>query len=207
MKKLEDDLIAQQNKELNAELDRLFRPVPDSVYTAHYRVDTAIESLEKVSLDYGAPLDLNPDFQRGHVWTQNQQEEFILAMFRKVLPESAMVIQFNCRNWNTFDKETGKEDLPKGFQCLDGLQRLTAMDRFLKNEISVKGIYASELAGSKYSMKRPFYQFRVNVFAYETKKEVLEHYLAFNSGGTVHPESEIQRVRSMLKSLGPNSSM
>jgi len=207
MKKIEDDATGQQYKSLNAELDNLFQPVPESVYTAHFRVDTAIASLEKISLDYGAPLDLNPDFQRGHVWTQNQQEEFILAMFRKVLPENAMVIQFNCRNWNTFDKETGKEDLPKGFQCLDGLQRLTAMDRFLKNEISVKGIYASDLAGSKYSMKRPFYQFRVNVFAYETKKEVLEHYLAFNSGGTVHPESEIQRIRSMLKGLNSSPSI
>ena len=42
---------------------------------------------------------------------------------------------------------------------------------------------------------------RFQVFSFQYKKEILDYYLAFNDGGTVHTQEEIDRVRDMRKEL------
>jgi hypothetical protein len=41
-------------------------------------------------------------------------------------------------------------------------------------------------------------RFSWNIAGLKTRKEVLEWYLNFNSGGSVHTEQELQKVRDLL---------
>ena len=179
-------------------LDSAFKPLAEPLYTVDMEASRAYRQLSSMSLDYGGPLDLTPDYQRGHVWSEAQQKDFIAAIFRRAVPESAMVLQFNCSNWDTFDEVVPNADLPKGLQCLDGLQRLTAFTRFANNEIDVAGLYADDLSNSRYALSRGLIQFRVNIYSFHTRREVLEHYLAINAGGTPHSPAKIERVKGLL---------
>ncbi len=80
------------------------------------------------------------------------------------------------------------------FVCVDGLQRLTAMRRFLRNEIKVFGAYYNEFDEIPNSISLIFC-----VNNLKTRKEVLKWYLEMNTGGTVHTEEEIIKVKLMLE--------
>jgi len=98
------------------------------------------------------------------------------------------VIYFNSPSW--------MGDYSHPLQCVDGLQRLTALIRFLKDEIKAFGYYYSEYEGhpSHHSMT-----LKVNINSLQTREEVLEWYLQFNSGGTIHSEDELNKVRKLLE--------
>ncbi len=201
VKKRYDQMPAQLPEDLrlkNAQVETILRPIAQERYSAHSAMRGFVERVQKWSEDYGGPLDMNPDFQRGHVWTEEQQKHFILNMLRGAIPESGFVIQFNCPNWENFDY---RGELPSGFQCIDGLQRVTAVSRFLNDELEVGGLVASDLNGSSYSLARSSHRFIMQIYAFESKADLLEHYLSINTGGTPHSEAEIRRVQNMLKGL------
>jgi len=131
-------------------------------------------------------LELNPDFQRGHVWNEEQQIAFVEFMLRG--GKSAKVIYFNHPGW--MDDWKGNRNMV----CVDGLQRLTACMRFINNEIPVFGHYYKEFEGwMPLDIDLLF-----NVNNLKTKAEVLIWYIEFNTGGTVHTEEEINRVKELL---------
>ena len=80
------------------------------------------------------------------------------------------------------------------FVCVDGLQRLTAIRRFLQNEIPVFGSKYSEYTDSLRSSTTV----RVHVNDLKSREEVLRWYLEMNAGGTPHSKKEIQRVKDLL---------
>jgi hypothetical protein len=41
--------------------------------------------------------------------------------------------------------------------------------------------------------------FKIHIARLQTRKEVLDWYVNFNSGGTVHPKKEIDRVKKMIE--------
>ena len=79
--------------------------------------------------------------------------------------------------------------------CVDGLQRFTAIKRFINNEIQVYGSYYKEFEDSV----RVSLNMKININCLQTKKEVLEWYLQINEGGTPHTKSEIDKVKNLLK--------
>lgn len=166
------------------------------VREAAYEVDTlwhmAQRQFDQLAEGYGA-VDMNPDFQRGHVWTQDQQERYIEAAMRGTLASSGRLLQFNCPNWNF---EPHDPALPPGIQCLDGLQRYTAVQRFMAGEIQAFGLPIETFYGTAFDPKR--FRFRIAVFNYRTRAEVLQHYLDLNGGGTPHAPEEIARVKALL---------
>ena len=138
-------------------------------------------------------LDLCPDFQRGHVWSAEQQRHFIENCLRAVVPTSAFLIQFNCSEWGDPDPES---DLPVGLQCVDGLQRYTAVTEFVKGNVKPFGFTANELAGTQFSPKRMC--MKVAIHGFTKRADLLSQYLALNAGGTPHSAAEIARVRALL---------
>lgn len=130
-------------------------------------------------------LNMNPDFQRGHVWTEAQQIAFIEFFLRG--GKTGRVIYLNNPEWNHKNKDY------KEYVCVDGLQRYTAIKRFVNNEIKVFGSYYSEFED------RQTATMRLNVNDLQTRKDVLKWYIEFNSGGTVHSEEEINRVKKILE--------
>lgn len=183
---------AEYNRK-NAELDAIIRPLPRAVYEVDMEWRYFIDGFEEWAADYGV-LEMNPDFQRGHVWTPDQQRHYIENIMRGVVTSGGMHIQFNCPNWDN-DKYEG--DLPRGLQCIDGLQRITAVREYLEGRVKPFGLSLDEIKGSRYAPVRGVYRFRVGIHAFEKKSELLAHYLALNAGGTPHSAEEIARVRAM----------
>ncbi len=129
----------------------------------------------------GAPIDLNPDFQRGHVWTEAQQVAWLEFFMRD--GETGHTLYFNNRN-------------EKVIEIVDGKQRLEAIRRFLDNEIMVFGSYRREFTDNPNHLMRSLI---VNVNNLKTRAEVLQWYIDFNSGGVVHATEEIDRVKALLE--------
>jgi len=132
-------------------------------------------------------LQLNPDFQRGHVWTQAQQIAYIEYVLRG--GQSGLVLYFNKPDWQA-RRTTEYND----FVIVDGLQRLTAILRFVQDEIPAYGHLYSQFEGPL----RLFHDVRINVNCLQTRAEVLQWYLEMNAGGTPHTAEEIERVRALL---------
>lgn len=166
-----------------------FKDIPQFTF-GNYEVDIHIRYLEKALKSYEEDynLEMNPDFQRGNVWTEEQQIAFIEFFFRG--GKSARVIYFNIGEWS-FDKNT---DIPQ-MVCVDGLQRITAMLRFLHNEIPLFGHYFSEYEDRICNDNT--FKFNINNLAY--KKDVIKWYIEMNSGGTVHSKEELERVSRLIK--------
>jgi hypothetical protein len=164
-----------------------FRDIPQYTSMGSYQVNMGLEYavhwIEQEIKENG--LQLNPDFQRGNVWTEEQQIKYIEYLLKG--GKSARVIYFNQPGW--------MRDFQGDFVCVDGLQRITAVIRFIKNEIPAFGIYYKD-----FEDKIPLdVDLLFNVNNLKTRKEVLQWYIEFNSGGTVHTEEEINRVKKLLE--------
>jgi hypothetical protein len=161
-----------------------FQDIPQLTF-AHYAVDISLHRLlramEEYQKEYG--LQLCPDFQRGHVWTEEQQVKYVEFLLRG--GQSSRDILFNHTAWNRSFKGE--------MVCVDGLQRLTACAKFLKNELKVFGHYLDEFEDKPYNV-----HLRFHINDLPTRKQVLAWYLELNDGGTVHTENELARVRTLL---------
>jgi hypothetical protein len=134
-------------------------------------------------------LDLCPDFQRGHVWTEEQRTRFIEYQLRG--GEGGKIISLNHPGWS------GRcgISITGPYQILDGLQRLTSVLMFMRNELRVFGRLRSEFTGSL----RPHHAgIKWRIYELQTREDVLQYYLDMNAGGTPHAETEIERVRALL---------
>jgi uncharacterized protein with ParB-like and HNH nuclease domain len=142
----------------------------------------AIKDFEK---EYG--LELNPDFQRGRVWTEEQQIAFVEFFLRG---GKLNAVFLNSPHWNRQDSEY------QDMVCVDGLQRLTALMRFENNEIPAFGVLFKDFEGRPRASQATL---RININDLQTKKEVLQWYIELNEGGTPHTKEEINRVKEMIK--------
>jgi hypothetical protein len=137
-------------------------------------------SIERYIKEYG--LILNPDFQRGHVWTKNQQIAFVEYILKGGITSD---IRLNHPGWmNSFK---GK------FVCVDGLQRLSAIVAFLNNEIPAFDILYKDFEGNT------AVSISIRINNLKTRKEVLQWYIDLNTGGTIHTKEEIEKVKNLLK--------
>jgi len=138
-------------------------------------------------------LQLNPDFQRGHVWTEEQQVKYIEFILKG--GNTAKTVYFNHPSW-----ESGGIAKKGEFVCVDGLQRITAIKQFIYNQIKVFGCYFDEYEDKKV-FGRQLLGLKINVNSLQTKREVLQWYLEMNIMGTPHSEKEIDKVKSMINEL------
>ena len=168
-----------------------FRDIPQFTRAGGYEVDYALEYLVKQFAEFEKEegLQMMPDFQRGHVWTEQQQIAYIEFILRG--GRSGKVIYLNNPSWHHQVKEGAYND----FVIVDGLQRVTAIRRFINNEIKVFGSYYKEFTDTLGINTTV----RVNINDLPTKAAVLKWYLEMNSGGTPHSDSEINRVQQMLE--------
>lgn len=131
-------------------------------------------------------VDLDPDFQRGHVWTEDKQIAYVEYCLRGGTIARELI--FNCPGWQT--------DFRGPMQLVDGKQRLQAVRRFMAGEIKVFGHFISEYEDAEIVMRVQDFTFRVNDLS--TRAEVLKLYLELNTGGVVHTAEEISRVQTLL---------
>lgn len=132
-------------------------------------------------------LNLDPDFQRGHVWSDIQRTKYVEYLLRGGI--SSKIIYFNCPGWMT--------DWSGEFVIVDGKQRLEACLRFLDNKLKVFGCYLNEYEDSIGLMNMEGLKIAVNNL--KTKADVLQWYLDLNSGGVIHTNNELERVKKLLE--------
>lgn len=172
-----------------------FKDIPQlteyGVYQVNVPIRYVLDNITKWEEDSYYQLQLNPDFQRGHVWTEEQQIRYMEFLLKG--GKSSRVIYFNKPSWQSSMPIKKYDD----FVCVDGLQRLTAIMRFLKNEIKVFDTYYKD-----FEDKLPIrYDVIFNVNNLKTKKEVLQWYIDLNIGGTAHTKEEIDKVKKMMESI------
>lgn len=155
-------------------------PYTEGNYRVHHSLRYFKDAIDRY-IEEG--LILNPDFQRGHVWSEEQQTKFIEHLLKggKTNP-----IYLNQKGW--------MKDFKGEFVCVDGLQRITACLRFLNNEIPAFGHLINEYEDKiSHLINMEFV-----IHDLPTKAEVLKWYIELNTGGTVHTEDEINRVKELL---------
>lgn len=167
-----------------------YSDLPQFTKVGNYQVNISWNHLED-SLNHWqhekiAGVDLSPDFQRGHVWTRDQQISYV--EYKISGGPGADIIYFNCVGW--------MGDYRGPFVLVDGLQRLTAALAFLHDEIPVYGYYLHDFEQPLNYLRT---EFLFNVNNLKTRKEVLTWYIQMNSGGTPHSIEEIERVKELLK--------
>lgn len=165
-----------------------FKTITKYTSEGHYGVDYDIDSFPDAIDRYidRYKLQMNPDFQRGHVWTESQQIAFVEFVLRG---GQLQPIRLNNTEWNSM--KVGGEMV-----CVDGLQRTTALMKFAKDLLPVFGGYfRSQLV----NFNTNDYMIRVTINGLRTRAEVLNWYIELNSGGTVHTEEDIDKVRKLLE--------
>ena len=164
---------------------------------AHYQVHTFWSFIEETLVQYDSRsidgelgLELDPDFQRGHVWSEDKQIAYIEFCLRG--GESSREILFNHPNW---------QGSYKGQMVLvDGKQRLEAVRKFLRNELPVfNGNFINDFEDKEIMLRSSNTQFVFKVNNLKTRKQVLQWYLDINTGGVVHTSEEIEKVKKLLE--------
>lgn len=163
-----------------------FNDIPQFTRHGSWECDYDLEGvLRFISDERKLGLNMDPDFQRGHVWTTHQQSKWIEFFLRG--GKTGRVLYFNHPGWH--------QEYKGEFVIVDGKQRCEAIRRFLGNEIKAFGSYYHEYTDK---IRISGHTMRINVNTLRTRAEVLQWYIEFNSGGTPHSKEEITRVRKLL---------
>lgn len=163
------------------------KDLPKLTKVGSYQVNIPLvylqENIERFVWRYN--LNLLPDFQRGHVWKEEQQIKYV--EFLLMGGNSQNIIYFNHPGWmNSWEGD---------FVIVDGLQRVTAVLDFFENKFKVFGKYYRRNIEIYFSTADLVF----NINNLKTRKEVIQWYLEINENGTPHTTEEINRVKKLLE--------
>lgn len=133
-------------------------------------------------------VNCDPDYQRDHVWTDIQAEKFVGALLEN--PESIPPMWINvCKDLSS--------------ELVDGKQRVHSILRWLDGEIPAR-CPMGEVVWIHELDEVDLRALSTNVtlswkFVELDRKGVIDFYLRLNSGGTIHSEEELDRVRKLLE--------
>lgn len=158
---------------------------PHTPYCVNMGLDYLLDWITKREEEYN--LDLEPDFQRGHVWNEEQQTAYIEFLLQG--GTTGRDIYFNHPGWQThFNGQ---------MVLVDGLQRITAIKKFLADDLKVFGGYTfSQIENISLNDHRLWMNIHVNNL--QTRKDVLEWYVFMNSG-VAHTDEELNRVKKLAE--------
>ena len=166
-----------------------FQQVPrlmEGSYNATIPLNEVKNTLNFYDRSYG--LDIDPDFQRVHVWTQDQKSAFVEHVLRE---GRNTTIRWNCPGWNKTEPNTKQGPVT----LVDGKQRLYAILDFMDDHLPAFGRFISEWKGILSITCN--LNFIMNDL--ETKAEVLKWYLELNRGNVAHTPDELDRVEELLR--------
>ena len=164
-----------------------FRNIPQMTQYSGYSSHVGWSFLEEHIRLQGPTLNLDPDFQRAHVWTEEKQIQYVEHRLRG--GHGAIDLWFNCPAY-----AYGRLD---DYVLVDGKQRLEAVRKFMRSELTVFGKHRfQDFVDRPDRLHMHNFVWHVNTLA--TRAEVLQWYLDLNTGGVVHTAQEIHRVRRLL---------
>jgi len=156
-----------------------------NMYGVDQPVKYILDTLKRYKEEYG--LEMVPDFQRGHVWTKEQQEKYIEFLLRG--GKAGTDFYFNHPGW--------MGDFNGQMVCVDGLQRITALQQFFNNEICAFNTYYQDFKDNFPLLL--VVRFYINNL--KNKEDVLNWYVELNETGTPHSQEELQKVKDMIEEI------
>ena len=173
----------------NNEISRPYRSYQDipEVVEAYYHTDIPLDGLHSTLKHYETShgLIMDPDFQRMHVWTRQQQVAFVEHILRGGRNN---VIRWNSPGWMRSRYKM------QPITLIDGKQRLTAVLLFLTGDLPAYGRCFNEWDGFMPSLA----QLRFAINGLFTREAVLRWYLEMNKGNVAHTPDEISRIEALL---------
>lgn len=136
-------------------------------------------------------MRFNAPYHRDYIWTPEQQERYIMGLFRGKADIRPVLIE-----------EYGN-DGKRIVEVLDGKQRLLTIFRFIENKFTVKGLFFKDLCEEdrKYILNFTIKYTRIaqmNSFGFVSKLFKLETYIKMNYLGTKLSEYEIRKIGSLV---------
>jgi hypothetical protein len=156
-----------------------------------YQVNIGLMHLED-TIHEQYKVDMDPEYQRSYVWSDMQKQKFVGAFL-----ENHKAIPPFWFNWVSKDFKHSHSEI------VDGKQRLSACIGWVNGDfeaICPSGIkvHFDDLdeidrisLSNYYSMEWCFVDL--------SRKEVMEFYIRLNSGGTIHSDDELERVKGLIK--------
>ena len=153
-----------------------------------YQQRQLLSLLMMMSKKYG--IDLEPDYQRGNVWTNEQKVALIDSIFKNIDIGKFTIIK---RPWGD---NPNVPMTPKLYEMLDGKQRITALFEFYTGRFKYKGLYFYELH------PRDRNHFRNYVISWAecsplTDEQKYRYFLKLNTGGSPVDPKHLEKVKEM----------
>lgn len=129
-------------------------------------------------------LDDQPDFQRGYVWTAEDDQAYLDAVMAG-------------RDLGRFI--TVSRPYPHNDWLLDGKQRLNCLMRFFRSEIAWRGVFWDQLSARDRGAieDRAVHLAQLDEVRF-TRADLLRIFLEVNTGGVPQSESHLAHVRTLL---------
>jgi hypothetical protein len=141
-------------------------------------------------------VDLNPEYQRGNVWSDEQKELLIDSIYKRINIGSFVFVE---KKW--FHNNDVTDYM---YEILDGKQRYTAILDYIMGKFPYHGKYYHELSPVT---RNEFENCQVligelqldkNTSEYN-KKKVLEQFIRLNECGTTMDKSIIENARKIME--------
>lgn len=172
-----------------------FKDIKQFTRSAQYTTTVPWSDLERTLSRYNkdGQLQLDPEFQRAHVWTEEKQRAYVEFVLKG--GKSSRDIFFNMAGWMSSWKGP--------MYLVDGKQRIEAVSKFLRNELEIfitqDVNFAHGYFFKDFKDSLPWeasFTFHVNDL--KSYSEVLQWYLDLNTGGVIHTPEEIEKVKIIL---------
>jgi hypothetical protein len=175
--------------------DSIISKVQENVPYCSYHVNISLDGVRSAIEHY--QIDLDPEYQRGYVWTREQSQRFVGALIE--YPQGIPPLWFNFVS-KDYDRSHA--------EVIDGKQRLTACLRWIDGEIEAIcpcGISIRREDLNEVELRHAGFVFMSWNFVNLDSIEVMQFYLRLNCGGTVHESKDLERVRQAIDHAGPNN--
>lgn len=167
------------------------RPFSDNISQKVFTVDDelslhfsncTIESLIHSYYSFG--IDMNPEYQRDYVWTQDDKIRLLDSIFNKI-------------DIGKFALNHVGYDMEHSYEIVDGKQRLSALIEFYENRFPYHGVYFNDLNGiDKYTFLN--HDIAVAEIRDADREAILKYFIRLNTAGKIMSEKDIMNVQRLL---------
>ena len=140
-----------------------------------------------LSKAYYFGLDLDPEYQRGFVWSNEDKVRLIDSIFRNIDIGKFALVR---KDWN--EKYL--------YEVLDGKQRIRAILDFYENKFPYKGKYFNDLCARD---QNHFEDYMISMAEIDEtdQKTILKYFLMLNTGGVQMDKEHLEKVQKQYDNL------
>lgn len=135
---------------------------------------------------YSFGTDMNPSYQRGYVWNQDDKQLLIDSIFKNMDIGKFVFVHLPFKSQSP------------SYEILDGKQRLNAISEFYLNKLSYCGYFYNDMS------KREQYHFQHYMISYDeldnvSEQQKIRYFLTLNRAGKVMDEKHLSKIEKMLE--------